>query len=427
MGDKSTPGGSAGGSRATVQEHIGRLKTVLEPALNRRATELLRLDSAHCAGRISAESVTARTALPGFDNSQMDGFAVRSSDLKDLPAGALPLAGTVPAGSAAPELPEGECLAVMTGAPVPAGADAVVPVEKTAEGFAVLRALDLGEPVEVQFTGLTPQDLLPGRFIRAAGSDVAAGQTVLSPGERLTPARLGLLAACGTTELRVQERIRTLVLATGEEICSPGELLAPGQLYDANSGLIRAACEGFGHTVYAARIPGDKPEEFDAALKELTAQHRPHLIITAGGISAGAYEVVRQALAERGVQFGSVAQQPGGPQGWGMLDQAALIALPGNPVSCSVSLEALLRPALAELDSACPPQRRVTVTVGEMMDSPPGIRQFRRVELRGEKALPVGGPSSHLLGHLARADALLEIPEGQTEVPKGTVLEAILL
>ncbi len=437
MADKSTSPGCAPAARVRVERHIGRLSAVLEPALARRNTRVLSLEVDSCAGATSTAEVRAPGPLPGFDNSQMDGFAVRCSDLQPGSDRLIPLAGTVPAGSAAPQLPEGECLAVMTGAPVPEGADAVIPVEASSAGFTVLEALGRGESVRVRFTELTAEDLVPGRFIRAAGSDVAAGDTVLRPGDQLTPARLGLLAACGVSEVSVLEPIRTLVLATGEEIRGPGEPLGPGQLYDANTVLIRAACEGFGHRVFAARVPIDNPEEFDAALDTLAAQHRPHLIVTAGGISAGAYEVVRQALNSRGVQFGSVAQQPGGPQGWGSLSAehgpVAVIALPGNPVSCAVSLEVLLRPALTALDPGCPDQRRVPVRLAEPLVSPRGLRQFRRVQLAAGQtaalpaAVPVGGPSSHLLGHLARSDALLEIPEDMVEIPAGTPLEAILL
>ncbi len=395
------------------------------------------MSAAGLSGRFSAAEVTAAAQLPGFDNSQMDGFALRSGDLTayDDAGPALPLAGTVAAGSPAPELRPGQCLAVMTGAPIPAGADLVIPVEKTAEGFAVLEALSGGGQAEVSFASLAEADREPGRFIRRAGSDVAAGETVLNAGEVLTPGRLGLLAACGVAEISVLEPLRTLVITTGEEIRAPGEPLEPGQLYDANGPLIRAVCEGLGHQVTVAQVASDAPSAFTARLDALLADHRPHLVITAGGISAGAYEVVRQALTGRGVSFGSVAQQPGGPQGWGTLDSvdgpAALIALPGNPVSCAVSMETLLRPALAELDPGCPPQRRVQVQVGQRFSSPPGLRQFRRVELRQDDgsatAVPVGGSSSHLIGHLARAHALLELHEDDTDVPAGTLREAILL
>jgi molybdopterin molybdotransferase len=428
----------------SVETHIERLRKVLEPALKTRRTENLPLDAqpdngvqAVTAGRISAAAVTAPVPLPGFDNSQMDGFALRCADVVDPGYSfSLPLAGAVPAGTAAPDLPGGHCMAVMTGAPIPSGADVVVPVEKTAQGFAVLDAMERGGQVPVHFTGNGAEDLLPGRFIRRAGSDVTVGEVVLLPLEALTPAKIGLLAACGITQVDVLERVRTLVLAAGQELRRPGEPLGPGELYDANAPLIRAVCHRFGHTVRTAMIASDAPADFQTALEALLAEHRPHLIITAGGISAGAYEVVRQALTERGVQFGSVAQQPGGPQGWGGLehagDPAAVVALPGNPVSCAVSLETLLRPALVSLDPGCPPQRRISVDVGEHLSSPLGVRQFRRVELRthdhaAPTALPIGGPSSHLLGHLARAQALLELREDDTEVPEGTRREAILL
>lgn len=413
--------------------------------LARRGTETLVLNGPGARGRISAAEVVAPAPLPGFDNSQMDGFAVRAADLRSegpSAAGAngaadsaLPLTGTVPAGSPAPQLPEGSCMAVMTGAPIPAGADLVVPVEKTAGGFAVLAALDAAEQPVIRFTGLTEVDREPGKFIRAAGSDVAAGETVLRTDEILTPGRIGLLAACGVAEIAVLQPLRTLVISTGQELRGPGDQLAEGELYDANGALIRAVCEGFGHRVGLAQVASDDPAALTSRLDELLQAHRPHLLITAGGISAGAYEVVRQALVSRGVKFGSVAQQPGGPQGWGTLTSAegpvAVIALPGNPVSCAVSLETLLRPALSQLDPGCPPQRRLQVRLDQRLSSPQGVRQFRRVELsEGEGtpiAVPVGGPSSHLLGHLARADALLELHEDDTDIHPGTLREAILL
>ncbi|WP_166432930.1 gephyrin-like molybdotransferase Glp [Nesterenkonia salmonea] len=431
--------------RVSVEAHIQRLRQVLDPALRSRTTETLLLGppSDHglqrvTTGRISAAEVRAPLALPGFDNSQMDGFALRCADVPEQEKPfMLPLAGVVPAGTAAPDLPVGECLAVMTGAPIPNGADVVIPVEKTAEGFAVLDSAAAGRKVSIHFTDSTGSDTQPGKFIRRAGSDVALGELILRPRDVLTAAKLALLASCGIAQVEVLQRVRTLVLATGQELRRPGEPLGEGQLYDANATLIRAVCEGFGHTVTTAVIASDAPAEFQSALDTLITQHQPQLIVTAGGISAGAYEVVRQALAERGVHFGSVAQQPGGPQGWGVLESetgpAALVALPGNPVSCAVSLETLVRPALHGLDPVCPPQRRIQVTAGEHLTSPLGVRQFRRVELKTQDdgatttALTIGGPSSHLLGHLARAHALLELREDDTEVPVGAQREAILL
>ncbi len=475
-GSASAPGTLPGGGRASVEEHVQRLTEVLASAITSRAVETVQLKSSGLVGRLVAETVTAPIPLPGFDNSQMDGFAVRLQDVSpdDDGAATLPLAGAVAAGSEPAQMPPGAAVAVMTGAPVPEGADLVIPVEKTTAGsfdhvelpeepeppvqhhrkhrfFGYKAPLLLStelyqtEPAEtpletgtsVHFTGLTAGDLEPGRFIRRAGSDVAAGEVLVAAGTALRPAHLGVLAACGYTELPLLSRTKVLVLSTGDEVRTPGSDLRPGQLYDANSSLIAAVLETYGCTVETARVGTDDPSWFMETLEALVALHHPHVIVTAGGISKGAYEVVRQALSSRGVEFGSVAQQPGGPQGWGLIDvespgraspPVAVVALPGNPVSCAVSLETLVRPALAAVGPACPPQRRVRVKVTEQLSSPAGLRQFRRVRFTAPDAVEtVGGPSSHLLGHLARADALLELLEEDTEIAPGTVREAILL
>lgn len=467
---------SSDSQRASVETHIQRLTDVLGAAISSRAVETVQLSSTSLVGRLVAETVTAPIPLPGFDNSQMDGFAVRIHDITPDDAGraALPLAGAVAAGSDHAELPPGAAMAVMTGAPIPEGADLVIPVEKTTAGsfdhmelpeepepeaphqrkhrfFGYKAPLLLStelyqtEPAEspletgtsVEFTGLTQADLEPGKFIRRVGSDIAVGDTLLEPGTVLTPARLGVLAACGFTEVPLLSRTKALVLSTGDEVRTPGSDLRPGQLYDANSSLIAATLETFGCVAETARVGTDDPSWFMENLEALVALHHPHVIVTAGGISKGAYEVVRQALSPRGVEFGSVAQQPGGPQGWGLIHvespgredpPVAVVALPGNPVSCAVSLETLVRPALAAVGSVCPPQRRVRVQVAEQLNSPAGLRQFRRVRFTAEDTVEtVGGPSSHLLGSLAQADALLEILEDDTELAPGTVREAILL
>lgn len=467
---------SSESERVRVETHIQRLTDVLGAAISSRAVETVQLSSTSLVGRLAAETVTAPIPLPGFDNSQMDGFAVRIQDLTPDDAGraTLPLAGAVAAGSDHTQIPPGAAMAVMTGAPIPEGADLVIPVERTTAGSfdhmelpkepepeaphhrkhrffgykaPLLMSTELyqTEPAEspletgtsVEFTGLTQADLESGKFIRRAGSDIAVGDTLLEPGMVLTPARLGVLAACGFTEVPLLSRTKALVLSTGDEVRTPGSDLRPGQLYDANSSLIAATLETFGCVAETARVGTDDPSWFMENLEALVALHHPHVIVTAGGISKGAYEVVRQALGGRGVEFGSVAQQPGGPQGWGLIHvespgredpPVAVIALPGNPVSCAVSLETLVRPALASMGPVCPPQRRISVKLTEQLSSPAGLRQFRRVRFTGEDEVEtVGGPSSHLLGHLAQADALLEILEEDTDLPSGTVREAILL
>lgn len=495
--------------RVPVEAHIERLREVLAAAVGERGTVPAGLTERGLAGRILAEEVRSPMQLPAFDNSQMDGFAVRAADLTEaVDAGesriTLPLAGVAAAGSEPASLPEGAACAVMTGAPVPDGADVVIPVERTVEGS--FDAFELPGHAEEQvsrhrffghrapliastetahqsapapsaseegtagstavtFSSLRPEDLRQGRFIRARGSDILEGETLVAAGEALTPSHLGVLAACGLTEVRVVDRTKALVVSSGDEVRTPGSQLRTGQLYDADSPLIAATLESFGCTVETARVGTDDPAWFLDALDTLITVHTPHVIVTAGGISQGAYEVVRQALEPRGVQFGVVAQQPGGPQGWGLLDvqelvgeysrgrgdqqnwPIAVVALPGNPVSCAVSLETLVRPALATVGRACPPPCRLRVRLTEPLSSPEGLRQYRRVRFLpgafgedesaeaaardgGGRALPVetvGGPSSHLLGHLARADALLELREDDVDLQAGAVREALLL
>ncbi|GAB3845945.1 molybdopterin molybdotransferase MoeA [Nesterenkonia populi] len=416
--------------RASVEEHIRRLAEVLSTALRARRTETLPIGANRLARRVSAQRITAPMGLPGFDNSQMDGFALRSADLT-LPEAELPAAGIAPAGSAPQQLPERTAIAVMTGAPIPDGADLVIPVEKTQGGFK-----DAQRGGTVRFHGLAAEDLVAGTFIRRAGSDIAAGDVLAEAGQLLTPAVLGALAGCGVAQVPVLEQIRTLLVSTGEEIRAPGETLSPGELYDANGALLTGVLEELGHQVRSAQLATDQPESFGEQLDALLAEHRPHLLVTVGGVSAGAYEVVRQTFGQRGVSFGSVAQQPGGPQGWGTLHagqhQTGVICLPGNPVSAAVSLETLVRPALTDAAPETPPQRRIEVRLAEPLTSKLGVAQYRRVTLRpgngGEpSATPVGGPSSHLLGHLARADALLELTPQDTDVPAGAPRTALLL
>lgn len=426
--------------RASVEQHIARLRSILSTALTARGTRSLHLETDPLVGQTSAERLSAPMALPSFDNSQMDGYAVGSRDVRPDAHGSvtLPVSAVVPAGSTAPTLRPGTAAAVMTGAPIPAGADAVVPVERAADGFASLQALQESASAHVRFVDLEPADLAPGRFIRPAGSAVTVGETLVAPNQLLTPGRLGLLAACGISQVPVLDPVETVVIATGAEVRAPGERLSPGQLYDANTVLIRAAMEGFGHRVTTMRISSDDPEDFRGLLADALQRRRPHIVVTAGGVSAGAFEVVREALADDDVEFAPIAQQPGGPQGWGRLPvpqqqaPAAFIGLPGNPVSCAVSLETLVRPALSAVDPGCPAPQRVEVRLAETISSPHGVRQFRRVRLSGQHsglavAHPVGGASSHLLGDYAEADALLVLFEADVEVAGGEVRPAVLL
>ncbi|WP_168198569.1 gephyrin-like molybdotransferase Glp [Nesterenkonia sp. NBAIMH1] len=438
-GEHRNPAGHppATARRASIDEHIGRLTAVLRPALSTRAAENLPITSPGLVGRSAAQQILAPTDLPGFDNSQMDGFAIWADDAHTADFD-LPLAGVTAAGSPPQHHPRGTALAVMTGAPMPHDAPGygpashlIIPVEKTADGFA-----DLTAGRTIRFRAISQKDIDPGAYVRRAGSDLAAGEQLAAPGDQLTPALLGALAGSGVAQVPVRERTRTLLITTGDEIRPPGDPLKPGELYDANGALLTAVLEGFGHQVHPAQLATDQPAAFAAQLDGLISEHQPHLIVTVGGVSAGAFEVVRHVLGPRGVSFGSVAQQPGGPQGWGTITtgahQSGIICLPGNPVSAAVSMETLVRPALAAISAEVPPPRRLRAQLSEAMSSPHGVTQYRRVTLRpGEgtsiEAVPMGGPSSHLLAHLARADALLELTADDADVPAGATRSALLL
>jgi molybdopterin molybdotransferase len=265
----------------------------------------------------------------------------------------------------------------------------------------------------------------PGTHIRRAGEDVAEGATVLRAGTVLGAAQLSLAAAVGRAELPVYRPVRVLVLSTGTELVVPGNPLLHGQIYESNSVLLAAAVREIGGTATVLRAVPDDVEQFHAAVK---AHPDADVLVTSGGVSAGAYEVVKDALTGRGVEFMRVAIQPGGPQGSGRFGELPVVSLPGNPVSTALTFELFLRPALlsamghAEVDR---PRTRAAVT--EDLRSPAGKRQYRRARLDGSSVTPVGGPGSHLLASFAASDCLIEVPEDVTEVPAGADVEILLL
>jgi molybdopterin molybdotransferase len=300
----------------------------------------------------------------------------------------------------------------MTGAPLPAGADVVVPVERT----------DAATDV-VTITGAPAA----GTHLRHAGEDIAAGAVALRAGTALGPAQLGLAAAVGHAVLPVRRRPRVLVLSTGSELVAPGNPLSPGQIYESNSVLLAAAVADAGGQ---ARTLHFVPDDVDAFLTTVRAELAgADLLITSGGVSAGAYEVVKDALGELGtVEFGKVAMQPGGPQGAGMLDGVPVVTLPGNPVSSFVSFEVFVRPALRRaLGHTTPDRLRTSARLTEGLRSPEGKRQFLRGRFDGGVVTQVGGPGSHLVAHLARANCLVVVPEDVTEMPAGAEVVVVLI
>jgi len=401
-------------ARSSVEEHASFVRSLLS-GLGARPTE--RVAVADALGRITASPVESPIALPPFRNSQMDGFAVRASDVAsatDAPV-TLPVAGEV---AAAPGLPAalapGTAVRIMTGAQVPEGADAVVPVEETEAAGAD------GGAVRILVARAA------GDYVREAGSDLAAGDDVLPPGVKLGSRHLAAAAASGLTGLLVRERVRVAVVSTGSELVEPGAELGPGEIPDANGVALAAAVRAAGALVVReARVRDDVDRlraELDAA-REAGAE----LVLTSGGISKGAYEVVRELLEPLGAWVGAVAMQPGGPQAAAAYRGMPVIGFPGNPVSAQLSFELFVAPTLRAI-AGRPAASVVPLPLAEPLVSVAGRRQF----LRGRRdehgrAEVVGGPGSHLVAALAASDLLIVVPEDVTELAAGEVVQTIAL
>lgn len=373
-------------------------------------------------GLVLADDVVAELALPVFDNSAMDGYAVRAEETEgatpDRPV-VLPVAEDIPAGRTDQlTLRPATAHRIMTGAPMPAGATGVVPVENTDGGVDSVAIRAHAEP---------------GKHIRRAGEDVAPGTTVLRKGQVVTPAVLGLAAALGLPGLPVIPRQRVLVISTGTELVAPGTPLQPGQIYESNSIMLAGAVREAGADVIAVATAEDDVAQFSSILdKHAAPENEVDLIITSGGVSAGAYEVVKDAFGPDGMQGGEgvafvkVAMQPGMPQGIGRVAGTTIVTLPGNPVSALVSFEVFIRPALRTAMGLPDPHRpRRPAVLAESLTSPKGKRQFRRaiLDTANGSVLSYGPPASHHLRWLASANALLDIPEDVVEVSAGTELQ----
>ncbi|MFJ5861427.1 gephyrin-like molybdotransferase Glp [Pseudarthrobacter sp. NPDC092439] len=404
----------------TVAVHRAAVVALLEGLRAPGRTEVLPLVQA--LGRGLPQPVTAPVSLPPFANSQMDGYAVRAVDTQrpgdaDMPAhdaGArLRVSAPVPAGTTPPGLAPGTAAPIMTGAMLPAGADAVVPIEKAVPD----RFLAAGDEAAVTLPATAA-----GTYVRAVGSDLREGSVALPAGSFLGPAQLGLLAALGLPEVAVYRAVTVLLVTTGDEVVAPGQELPAGKIYDANGTLLEAAMVQAGLRVRRAGIATDNPAELLELLRAESAG--ADLIVTTGGVSKGAYEVVRQALADQPVEFLPVAMQPGGPQGIGTVDGVPILGFPGNPVSCLVSFEMFLRPALTELLGAPAPRPRVRARLRHPLESPHHKHQVRRGTLHPDGTVGLqGGAGSHLMHALAGSNALVHVPEGQSALSAGDEVE----
>ncbi|MGN7800660.1 molybdopterin molybdotransferase MoeA [Leifsonia sp. 22587] len=393
----------------SVEEHAALVARMLEPLSEEPAEESVPLD--HALGRVTAEEVRSQVDLPLFRNSQMDGYAVRSADVHEVPV-ALEVTGDIPAGHTTPvSLVAGTALRIMTGAPVPTGADTIVPVEDTE--LVLGRDDDLsGAIVEIR------RSRRRGEYVRERGSDVRRGDVLVPARTRLAPRHLAALAAAGVESVTVRARLRVGILTSGTELIATG---TPGfgQVYDANGIALAALVQEAGATVSVRARSDDDPAAFERILDD--ALRTSDLIITSGGISRGAYEVVREVLHPRGADVTTVAMQPGGPQATAVVGGVPVFAFPGNPVSTQVSFVVFLRDPLRAAAGlpGIPPR---AVTLREPVRSIPGRRQFLRGVLDGAGAAvsPASGPSSHLVAGMAKADVLIDLPEEAETLEAGS-------
>lgn len=422
-------GGSVDGVR-TIEQHRDLLTAMVRAAgyPQRLRVERLAVSAAGVAAdphrvlhRVLAEPVVALRSLPAADNSQMDGYAVRASDLATASADTpvtLRTVGRIVAGDAPTRtLGAGEAVAIMTGALMPAGADAVVPVERVdPPRFHEHEpgASDVAAPApQVRFTTAPA----PGEYVRRAGSDITAGSELLPAGAVLGPAQIGALAGNGVVEVAARMRPRVLVVATGAEVRPPGTMLRPGQLHDANTASLAAALTAIGADVTPVLCPSDEPADLIRILQRHARD--ADLLVTVGAASRGAREVVRDVLEPAGVEFAEIAMQPGGPQGFGAARipgrDATLptVSLPGNPVSALVSFEVLLRALLTAMTGA--PDPAITgpwpaAPLAGATRTPPGKDQLRRGRIAPDGTLHFeGGQQSHLVTAMARASVLIRL------------------
>jgi len=381
-------------------------------------------------GRVLAEDVTSDIDVPPFDSSGMDGYALIAG-----PETELDVIGEARAGHPATEpLRPGTAMRISTGAPVPEGADAVVPIERTtavkgAEGHSIQVSVEIQR--ELQPSRVRVSATEPGANIRRAAEDVAVGAVVLHTGALIGPAELGVAASVGRHTLRCATRPRVFVLITGDELTPPGEPLAPGGIYGSNGFALAAQVERAGGALAGRGTVSDTPEGTRAALGE--ALEAADVVIVSGGVSVGPHDHVKDAFRELGVEerFWGVRLRPGKPTWFGTRGDTLAFGLPGNPVSAMVTFQLFARPALAALQGAAPDAARASAVLAHAVARNPRRDETVRVRLRhgddGLVAEPTGAQGSHMLTSMLGADGLALIHHGDGELAAGSRVEVELL
>ncbi len=373
-------------------------------------------------GRVLRQPVRAAVDIPVFDNSAMDGFAVRAEDVETVPV-TLRVVADLPAGTDLdPPLGPGEAARIMTGAPVPTAATAIVPFEQTQGGLAD----SLGEIV------VTAAPSRPGAHIRRRGEDAVVGAEILPTGTRLGPLQIAAVAAAGVDRVVVSRAPRVAVVSTGTELVQPGEPLRRGQIPESNSVLLAGLARDAGADVVLRTSVGDEGDGPRTAIADARALGAD-VVVFSGGVSAGAYEVVKQSLGDV-MTFTKVRMQPGKPQGFGRsADGALLFGLPGNPVSAAVSFEVFVRPALLALQGAHELARPVlALPAATAWRTPPGRAQYLPVTIerddpRAWRVRPATTGGSHLAGGLGRAEAYAVVPDHVESVAEGDIVDVMLI
>ncbi len=382
-------------------------RIVLDAVPAARATEHVHVDDA--LDRVLAEDVTAKNDVPPFDNSAMDGFALAAG-----PAGReLRIVGESRAGKPAARAPaEGEAIRISTGAALPAGTEAVVPVEQT----------------QTDGGSLTVEaEVAPAQHVRRAGEDMAAGATVLRAGTRLGPAELGVAVVAGRAHVEVARRPRVALLITGDELRDAGEPLGPGEIHESNGTTLAALVHQAGASVVSRGRVGDTREATEQAIAQALTQ--ADVLVLSGGVSVGPHDHVKPALEANGVEerFWRVALRPGKPTWFGTTGDTLVFGLPGNPVSAMVTFMLFVRPALAKRQGRDAQAQRITAVLAEPIPRTPGRDEAVRVRLDRDRATPTGPQGSHQLTSMLAADGLAIVTAGEGTAERGATVEVELI